>query len=205
MRFADVENAVLAELYLLLEGTNRFELAIRERVAELHAQERDVAGDIASFERALANLTDERRRVVTLARKGLISDSDLAEQLAMVDAGEKETRHELAQVKLMTVGQADKLVELANHFRASVKNDIAKLNPNYKPRGQKDAERTLDIRKTIVSNLVNRVTITPDKKICIDFVVDLKTLRPGRSQAEPMIDNDGTRVDTRSYTDLTKL
>jgi len=97
------------------------------------------------LERVLARLKEERQWVVTQGRKGILTDTDMAEQLAVLGQEEKDARRELAEAQTAANAGAGLLAMV---------NELAEFLKGYEGELTKLAatplkDMTLDQRKMI--------------------------------------------------------
>jgi hypothetical protein len=94
-----VEQAAWSEVapFLLDPGNvKRAAAALIEKWQDQHDRH---SKDIDRLESLLARLKEERTWVITQGRKGVLSDDDMAEQLAMVKDQQRDARRELADAR----------------------------------------------------------------------------------------------------------
>ncbi len=112
----------------------------------------------------------ERQKIITWARKDIISEEDLATQLTYLSSQESTLLRELADKRLLTGNRSEKLLELAQLYRAQVMAGIEAINDQ--PETEKQAKLQFDFRKKIVNSIVERVDVLTDKSIEIHTLFD---------------------------------
>lgn len=173
VRQDEADRIVWCELWELLSMPGRFELAIRERMKELQSEEADASTDIARFERQLDDLMLERQRVIGLAVKGIISESDLSIQLMPLTAQEKALKRELQDRVMFTGNQAARLMELIDLLRSQVQSDLARLHPDNKPVDAEQAREQFIEKRRFVEALLHRLLVLPDKSYQMEMEMGL--------------------------------
>lgn len=163
VKMARVDDEIWARVWRVIESPDEFNAAMRDRIAQLQAQEIDAGAECEKLERQLGEITFERQKVITWARKGIITDGDLEIQIATLDEQKKALLHDLQEARLLVGGHADKLMELANLFTAEVRAGMAEVSAVL-PEGERKA-RQVEYRRKIINAIVSRVYVYPDKSI----------------------------------------
>ncbi len=155
---------------MILNNDADFEDRVQSRVEELRRDEGDAEEVIERLRRELMRVVDERQWVITQARKKSITDVDMERQLAVLVGQEKELKRELADKSLLIGNRAERLLEFANQYRASLR---AKLNwLDREPRTPEEEEKQYSARRKIVEAIVTRVNVSADKTVRVIFEFD---------------------------------
>jgi site-specific DNA recombinase len=169
-RMDAIDGDVWTKLWNLISEPGEFEAALAKKIDELHAQEMDVEAECERIERELMNLASERQKVITWARKDIITDDDLQIQVGTLDLQENELQRELADKRLLTGNRAEQLLEAARIYRAQVKTGYDVINAV--PVTEHQAELQFQFRRKIIDAIVERVDIDHEKCTEIYTVFD---------------------------------
>ena len=161
-------NEVIKDPTVLLMGAS-------EHVELLRGQAQTVTRDNERIEYELEKLAQERKWVITQARKGVLSDQEMEEQLAEVSTQEVALRHELSDVsELSVVAALDRWEECANQYFADLQAGIENLNAAL-PTEEEQHEQFL-LKRQVVNTLVQEIWIGKDRRLKIVFRLDLLAL-----------------------------
>jgi site-specific DNA recombinase len=166
-----LDNAVWEKVWKVLADDAFFEQLIQLKIDELKAQEADAENTTARLQTALESLTLERQRIITWARKGSISESDMELQLGGVEIEEIALKRELAEKSLLLDKRAQKLIDFLARYRSELREGIELLAKE--PPSPELAEKQFVLRKATVNAIVTRVEVLPDKSPKVYFVFDL--------------------------------
>jgi site-specific DNA recombinase len=104
-----IEQAVWEEIALFLLAPQNIK-EVAARLVERWQGERETHQEsIGRLERCLAKLKEERRWVITQGRKEVLTEDDMAEQLAMIKWEERDGRRKLAEARQAASASADLL------------------------------------------------------------------------------------------------
>ena len=117
------------------------------------------------------DLAMERQKVITWARKGTISDSDLEIQLLALTFRENGPRAALQEKQMLIGNRSERLIELANLLREQVR--VGAETINAEPQTPEQAERRLEFKKLIVHAIVNRVDVHKDGTVDVHAEIEL--------------------------------
>jgi DNA invertase Pin-like site-specific DNA recombinase len=166
-----VDTEVWERVWSLLSQEEELEKAIQIRIDELNSQEINAEAKCKKLDQELDDLALERQKVITFARKGIISDEDLETQLLALSFDENVKRRELEETQLLLGNRAERLIQLAERFREQVNTGILAINGELE--SPELSKRQFEVRKKIVQEIVKRVEIDRDRKISIDAVIAL--------------------------------
>jgi site-specific DNA recombinase len=162
-RASHLDSQVWDRVWTLISDTTRFETALQAKIAELQAQEIDAKGTCERLGSQIEQLALERQRVITWARKGLMTEDDLEMQLAVLSNQESEIKRELAEKQLLLGNRADGLIRVAESFRRQVMAGWEAVNSI--PATPEQERLQFEFRRRIVQGIVERVDINPDKTV----------------------------------------
>ena len=167
---ARIDKQLWDKVWAFVSQPTHFEAALQELIASLQAQELDIGNKIETLSSQLDNLILERQRVITFARKGLISDNDLETQLLALSFQENGIKRELAEAQILTGNRAERLIALADSYRAKVISGIEAINAL--PDSPEAVKKQFYFRREIIRTIVNRVDVLADKSIKVHLNID---------------------------------
>lgn len=160
------------------EAINKPEIFLakaRKMVAELQDNADVLNDEQERIQKELDTLTLERQWVITQARKGAISDSDMDYQLGAMTLQELGLKRELT-----SIGQAVN-IHLLNDCEAKVKEYLADLQAgleslNAAPQNDVDRQEIFALKKQAVNTLVRRITIDCNRELHVEISLNLLNL-----------------------------
>jgi DNA invertase Pin-like site-specific DNA recombinase len=158
-----IDAEIWEKVWDLVSEPGRFDRALQDRIAALQAAEVDAEAECRNLNEELDGLSLERQKVVTWARKNIITEEDLETQLLVLTFQENSLKADLAEKQTLLGNRAERLSELAELFRTQIIAGAEEINA--KPDTAKQAERQLRFRRRIVQAIVPRVDITPDGSV----------------------------------------
>jgi site-specific DNA recombinase len=158
------------KVWSFISVPGQFEEAIEQRISMLQAQEIDAEKECGRLSRELDEITIERQRVITWARKETITEADMETQLLALSFQENALKRGLAEAPLLLGGQADKLTRLAEAYRLQVKAGIEAINTL--PDSPEAAAKQFAFRREIIEALVTRVDVMADKSVRVHLEID---------------------------------
>lgn len=170
VRMDIADHNVWSSLYSILTEPGRFEEAISERIRELDAKEQNTQAELEQLSLQLDEILMERQRVITWARKGTITESDLEAQLLSIDMQKRLIEQEISERSLLLNGQAGQLVELAEIFRQNVNAHLTALAPDAPT-----TEEQFKLKRKFVDALIQRVDVHGDKALEIAMEAGLSS------------------------------
>ena len=115
----NVEQAVWSEIAPLLCDVDNV-MAVAERlVAQWQSEHETYEATVSRLQHYLAQLKEQRLWVVTQARKSVLTEEDMGEQLAMLTEEEREARRELREAQ-RAAAAGDDLLAMIQELGASV-------------------------------------------------------------------------------------
>jgi DNA invertase Pin-like site-specific DNA recombinase len=148
MRFVpmyDVEQAAWGQVGPFLLDPQNVKQVASELVTKWQGESETHQAEVDRLERHLARLKEERKWVILQGRKGTLTDSDMAEQLAVLTDEERTARRELGEAKQAANAGADLL---------GMVNELAKFLTDYEG----------ELRE-LVSTPVKEMSIEQRKKV----------------------------------------
>jgi site-specific DNA recombinase len=118
------------------------ESAIRIKLGELEIQNSSLDSEVASLKRDLDELVDERQWVITSARKGLITDSDMEHQLQQIEdqSAYNQKRLDDLQATQSAKRKLRSLVDWAGEFLKDIMSGIQILEQDVAEFGPEERE-----------------------------------------------------------------
>ncbi len=159
------------KVWLLLSEGKNLEEAVEGRLQALRHEEIGAQSEIDRLNAELDRLMDERQWVITQARKGTLTDSDMEYQLGILLGQEKMLKMELADKNLLIGDRGNKLLEFIEQYRRRLIKGLDWLQ--NEPDSPEDVERQYKARRKIVEAIVGRIDVFEDKSINVEFVFDL--------------------------------
>ncbi len=144
-------------------------------VAELQNNAGALNDDQDRIQNELDTLTLERQWVITQARKGAISNSDMDYQLGAMTLQELSLKRDLT-----SIGQAVN-IHLLNDWEAKVNEYLVDLqigleSLNAAPQNNEERQEIFALKKQIVNTLVRRVTIDRYRELHVEISLNLLNL-----------------------------
>lgn len=166
------DNYVWSKVCEVLDNPDLLIGAARQHVDELRKQGADWQAETERLEKELENVLTERQWVITQARKGKLTESDMDTQLASLTTQEAELKRELQGVKVNVELQAlENWEERVREYLADLRAGIESLN--VPPQDDEEAHQQFEDRQRIVLTLVERVHIGKDRKLEVTFKLDV--------------------------------
>jgi predicted oxidoreductase len=177
VRSDKIDNLLWQKVLELLQK-DTIENAIEEKIKTLKVQEFDAKKEITNIEDVLINLKEERKWIITRARKKIITEEDMIEQLSLIRSQEESLKKELYDAKLVLENNVDHLSELIDTFRKNVWKGIEKLK--QEPETEEEKNKQFQVKRKIVETIVKRINVFKDKSIEVKFIIDVrdKSLSP---------------------------
>jgi len=170
-----LDKKIWHKVWDFISEPRRFNQAIEAKIAELESQEIDAAAELTRLANSLEAMAIERQKVVTWARKGIISEDDLSSQLLSLTGQENAIKRDMAELQILTGGQAERLRGLMDKFREQI-NDAAGLL-NREPANEAEKELQTRYRCEIVATVVKRVDVLSDKSPLVHIEISGNALQ----------------------------
>ena len=150
---------------------DRFTRALDERVANLESQQQDVEAECKRLEKQMQGFDEEEQRVITMRRKGLISEAQFEQQLAAMRLERNGIERDWSEKRLLIGNQVNRLKELAEIYREEVLAGSEAINAT--PATAEEAEVQFRARRRIVERLVQKVDVMADKHVVVHAILDV--------------------------------
>jgi len=160
------------------EAINKPEILLaqaRKMVVELQDNAEALDAEQDRIQKELDSLTMERQWIITQARKGAITESDMDYQLGALTMQELSLKREYADI-----GQAVNLHALGD-WETKVVEYLADLQAgldslNFTPKNDEERVEIFEFKKQAVNTLVKRVTIDRNRELKVDIRINLQNL-----------------------------
>jgi site-specific DNA recombinase len=158
-------NVIEKPEYLFSQAKNLVE-QLRTNAASLH-EEKD------RIEKELEKINTSRQWVITLARQGKITNSDMEQQLATLTLQEISYKRDLS-----TLGQTININALDNweakfeEYLADLQIGVEELK-NATPQNEEERHNFFLLKKQVVDTLVEQITISKDREIKVEIRLNL--------------------------------
>ena len=131
--------------------------------------------DQERIQKELDTLILERQWVITQARRGSISESDMDYQLGALDLQELSLKQDLATVMQQAqIHISDDWEEQVRDYLADLQVGVASLE--FDARGPEDAQEIFEIKRQTVTTLVRQVTIDRNRELHVEIGLDLSKI-----------------------------
>jgi hypothetical protein len=141
---------------------------LRQRAAEIETENKQL-------QKELDNFIIERQRVITYARKGLITDEDMEHQLSALSLQELSLKHEMMTMsETARLSGLDNWEDAAREYLATLYEGLEELNAE--PETEEERHELFQMRRQIVLALVERIHIGKDRQLTIVFKLDVQSL-----------------------------
>jgi DNA invertase Pin-like site-specific DNA recombinase len=151
--------------YLLSQAGQLVE-QLRTNAANLH-QERN------RIEKELERINTGRQWVITLARSGKITNTDMEQQLATLTLQEISYKREVSALgQAINISALDNWQAKFDEYLRDLQTGIAELK-NAAPQNEEEQHELFLLKKQIVDTLVERVTIHKNREIKVEIRLDL--------------------------------
>lgn len=167
---AKLDRLLWEKVWSFISDPDLFERLLQERINLLQNEEADAGAGCERIERQIDDLKMERQKVITWARKGIISDEDLEMQLMGLTLQENALTRELNDKRLLAGGRAEKLIELARVFREQARKGLEIINTE--PDSPELEKEIFTFKRRIVEAIVTRVEVNKEKEVTVYFEFD---------------------------------
>jgi site-specific DNA recombinase len=151
--------------YLLSQARNLVE-QLRMNAANLH-EETD------RIKKELERINMDRQWVITLARQGKITNTDLEQQLATLTLQEISYKHDLSTLgQTININALDSWEAKFEEYLADLRAGITELK-DAAPQNEEERHNLFLLKKQVVDTLVERVTISKNREINVEIRLDL--------------------------------
>jgi DNA invertase Pin-like site-specific DNA recombinase len=168
-----IDTEVWRKVWEELSDPVKWEQRIRAALAEKQAQEVDAEAGCKELEKKLDTLAFERQKVVTWARKELISEEDMGTQLAALTFEEAGLKCELSEKQLLVGNRAERFIEAMQIYRNRL---VAGVQVNLDPQTPEERQALFEWQRKVVQGTVKRVDVKPDKTTEVELEFDERML-----------------------------
>ena len=159
IRAERVEEAVMGLIVETYSDAEKVLALCRDYSQQVEAEIKDQTGAVASLQRNLEGVEEERDRLVNSYGKKIITESDLKKALERLEQGTERWTAELSRLE-EAARQREKIEQLEQSAYAIAENITAIT-------GAMD----LETRKELVRTLVERVWLTRENQVIVDFAI----------------------------------
>ncbi|NUM43761.1 MAG: recombinase family protein [Anaerolineales bacterium] len=170
-RIQKTDAEIWEKIWPLLSKPGALEKALEARISELQAQESNAETDCQYLEQELQNLFLERQKVVTWARKELITEDDLQVQLFSLSQQEKSLKRYLTDARLLVGNRAERLLQVVKLYREKTIIGYEVVNQNGNTPEQTAA--IFEARRRIIEGLVTKVEVMEDGSVKVEAEIHL--------------------------------
>jgi site-specific DNA recombinase len=169
------DNDVWAKVRMAINKPEILLAQARKMVAELQDNAGALDAEQDRIQKELDALTMERQWIITQARRGAITESDMDYQLGTLTLQELSLKREYT-----SIGQAVNIHALGD-WEARVIEYLADLQAgldslNTMPQSDEERQEIFEIKRQIVNTLVKRVTIDRDRQLHVEISINLLNL-----------------------------
>lgn len=165
-----IDGEVWQRLWELFADPVEFERRLEARIAALREQEANAGETCEKLNNRLAEIGLQRQWVITMARKGIITEDDMGTQLGALEIERLGLERELSEKSLLVGGKAERLIEVAQIYRERVMHGFETINEP--PIDEEDARKKFELKKKYAQSLVTRVEIAEDKTVKVYTELD---------------------------------
>ena len=156
--------------YLLTQARNLIE-QLRANAANLH-EERD-REERDRIEKELERINADRQWVITSARQGKFTNNDMEQQLATLTLQKISYKRDLSALgQTININALDNWEAKFEEYLADLQAGVEALKGTA-PQNEEERYKLFLLKKQVVDTLVQRVTISKDRKINVEIRLDL--------------------------------
>jgi len=145
----------------------------RNLVEQLRTSADHIREDQARIEKELESLTTERQWLITQARKGSITTTDMEYQLGAMTLQEVSLKHELSSLgQAININAINDWEAKLNEYLADLRAGIDALK-NAAPQDEEEQHNLFLLKRQVVNTLVDRVTINKNRELTVEIRLDL--------------------------------
>lgn len=142
-------------------------------VEELRASAANIHEERARIEKEMEALTTERQSLITWARQGKITATDMENQLGAMTMQELSLKHELSSLgQRINLNALNDWEEKFMEYLEDLRIGVEELK-NAAPQNNEERHQVFLLKKQIVDTLVHRATIDRNRKIMVDIRLNL--------------------------------
>jgi len=142
-------------------------------VEDLRASATNIHEERARIEKEMEALTNERQSLITWARQGRITATDMENQLSAMTLQELSLKHELSSLgQRINLNSLNDWEEKFMEYLADLQVGVEELK-NVAPQNNEERHNVFLLKKQIVDTLVHKATIDINRKIMVDIRLNL--------------------------------
>jgi len=142
-------------------------------VEDLRASATNIHEERARIEKEMEALTNERQSLITWARQGRITATDMENQLSAMTLQELSLKHELSSLgQRINLNSLNDWEEKFMEYLADLQVGVEELK-NVAPQNNEERHNVFLLKKQIVDTLVYKATIDINRKIMVDIRLNL--------------------------------
>ena len=142
-------------------------------VEELRASAANIHEERARIEKEMEALANERQSLITWARQGKITATDMENQLGAMTMQELSLKHELSSLgQRINLNSLNDWEEKFMEYLEDLRIGVEELK-NAAPQNDEERHQVFLLKKQIVDTLVHRATIDRNRKIMVDIRLNL--------------------------------
>jgi len=155
-------------------------------VEELKAKTLTVEEDEARIRQELDALLEERQWLITQARKGYLTATDMDQQLSSMSMMELDLKRELASIgQVLNIELLDQWEAKVKEYLQDIQAGVEALN-DAAPQNKEEQREIFRLKKEIVDTLVEKVTIDQDRMLHVHIRLNLlKILEEDANSSDP--------------------
>ena len=144
----------------------------RWQVTELMQRAESTNGDRDRIQKEVDTITLERQRVITWARKGVITDEDMEYQLSALTLQEMNLKRELATYnEIVNMSALKDWEQAAREYFLDLQAGIDSLN--HEPETEEEKDEIFKLKRDIVKALINRITINKRRELQVEIKLNV--------------------------------
>jgi site-specific DNA recombinase len=142
-------------------------------VEDLRANAANIHEDRARIEKEMEALANERQALITWARQGKITATDMENQLSAMTLQEVSLKHELSSLgQRININSLNDWEEKFMEYLADLQVGVEELK-NVAPQNNEERHKVFLLKKQIVDTLVHQAIINRNREIMVDIRLNL--------------------------------
>lgn len=174
-----IDTELWSRLWSLLSDPDRFQALLAEKIAEQKRQERTTQADVDRLEAALSRTEEQRQRLVDLASRAVLTDTDIAAKVKALNYQRDELERQLGHKRRLLGGpeRSREIAQLVHYLFEEIKATmpVIRIEPDYQKVGDLISK---DERRKLVERFVRRVDVGADKSIEVHTIFELPNALP---------------------------
>ena len=142
-------------------------------VEDLRAGAENIHEERARIEKEMEALANERQALITWARQGKITATDMENQLSAMTLQEVSLKHELSSLgQRININSLNDWEEKFMEYLADLQVGVEELK-NVTPQNDEERHNVFLLKKQIIDTLVHRATIDRNREIMVEIRLNL--------------------------------